>query len=326
MILTRTPLRVSLFGGGSDIPSYYEREPGRVLSFTIDKYMYIALCRTAFKGVKVVYNEVELADSVSSVKHSRVRECLRGFGISSHVEISSFCEIPTKGTGLGSSSTFTVGLINALSNLLNMPMGKYDIANLACLIEIESCKEPIGKQDQFAAAFGGANVFGFHKDGVLIVKPAVSNVIIERLNNNLMMFYTGLTRNTSDILSAQSKSKTNDSLLKRMVGMTIDAEIALELGNLDDIGEMLDEGWQLKRQLAYNVSNDFIDMHYKKAMQAGALGGKILGAGGGGYLLFYVPLDKQEAVRQSLSNLEEFKFKFEDTGTTVVYNESKRTL
>ena len=323
MILTRTPLRISLFGGGSDIPSYYNHNVGRTLSLTIDKYMYIALCRTAYEGVKLVYNEVELAPTASSISHSRVRHCLEKFDTDSHVEISSFCEIPTKGTGLGSSSTFTVGLINALASLKGIAMNKYDIAELACHIEMDLCNEPIGKQDQYAASFGGLNCFRYRSDQVVPITPNVSARTINDLNDNLLMFYTGITRNASDILSKQS-SNDNNTTLTKMVNIAIDAEIALEQNKLDTIGELLNESWQLKKQLADNVSNDFIDSHYKKAIDAGALGGKILGAGGGGFFLFYVPQKRRDHVRQALADLREFSFRFENSGTTVVYNESKR--
>jgi D-glycero-alpha-D-manno-heptose-7-phosphate kinase len=326
MILTRTPLRISLFGGGSDIPSYYMREPGRVLSFTIDKYMYIALCKTAHTGIKLVYHEIEIAASPELIAHTRVRECLAEFDINSHIEISSFCEIPTKGTGLGSSSTFTVGLINALSTLKGTPMGKGKIAELACSIEIDRCGEPIGKQDQYAATFGGMNIFGFHPDKTDIIKPRIDPQILVNLNSNLMMFYTGITRSASDILNKQTSSISNDVLLRDMIDLTYQAETSLKAGFIDDIGDMLDKGWHLKRQLADNVSNEFIDSHYTKAINAGALGGKILGAGGGGYFLFYVPSHKHESVRHALSDLTEFKFNFENSGTTIVYNESKRTF
>lgn len=322
MILTRTPLRVSLFGGGSDLPGFYNTEPGRVISTTIDKYMYIALCKTAYEGIKVVYNEIETAQSLSDIKHSRVRETLDYFDINSHIEISSFCEIPTKGTGLGSSSTFTVGLINAVSRLKNIDLTKCDIAEDACHIEMYRCMEPIGKQDQYAAAYGGFNVFEFDRDGVKVIKPSISYITRKNLNDRLMMFYTGVTRNTSDILSVQSNN-INYSHTRRMVDLSAQAEIALTEGSIEFIGEMLHEAWALKREFTPNTSNDFIDAYYSKALHAGAKGGKILGAGGGGYFLFYVPVEKQESVRQALSPLKEFKFNFEDTGTTVVYDESK---
>lgn len=325
MILTRTPLRISLFGGGSDIQSFYKDEPGMVLSTTIDKYMYIALCKTAFDGIKIVYNEIELAPELKFVKHSRVRESLLVFDINSHIEISSFCEIPTKGTGLGSSSTFTVGLINALSKLKGYSLNKYELAEAACKIEIDMCNEPIGKQDQYAAAFGGFNSIKFYEDKVHVHKPRVSSLTLNNLNSNLMMFYTGITRNTSDILREQSKND-NRLTLRKMVELAKEAELCLENDSIDDIGYMLHEAWNLKRNLANNISSYFIDQYYDTAIRAGALGGKVLGAGGGGYLLFYVPQHKQEAVKASLSDLKQFDFKFEDTGTTVVYDESKRAF
>lgn len=328
MILTRTPLRVSLFGGGSDLPSYCEHRYGGVLSTTIDKYMYIALCRTAHEGIKVVYNEIEQAKTLEEIKHSRVRHCLQYYQQDSHLEISSFCEIPTKGTGLGSSSTFTVGLINALDNSVlkrPTPLNKLDIAKLASDIEINMCGEPIGRQDQYAAAIGGLNIFTFHRNNVSVTKADVDAITINKLDSNLLMFYTGQSRNASDVLTEQS-TKDNSKILDRMVDLVGHAHGALKECAVDDIGEYLNESWQLKKQLSSNVSNYFIDLFYDKALNAGALGGKILGAGNGGYLLFYVPQKHHNSVRWALEDLKEVKFNFEDTGTTVVYNESKRTF
>ena len=326
MILTRTPLRVSLFGGGSDIPNYYNEAPGAVLSTSIDKYMYIALCQTAYPGIKLVYNDVEQVTSVNEIKHTRVKQCLKHFGVGSHVEISSFCEIPTKGTGLGSSSTFTVGLINALSELCRTSLNKYDIAELACDIEMRQCREPIGKQDQYAAAFGGVNIIGFSNDSTAVANPGIAAEVINKLDNNLLMFYTGIKRSASDILSVQSKNTNKKAITQKMVDMVFTAQSLLKQGDTDSVGAMLDEGWQLKRQLSYNTSNEVIDHYYKQAMKAGELGGKLLGAGGGGYLLFYVPKADQRNVISALSDLMTFDFNFENSGTTVVYNESKRTF
>ena len=326
MILTRTPLRVSFFGGGSDLPSYCNTNRGCVLSTTIDKYMYIALCETAHPGIKVVYNEIEQASSLDEVKHSRVREALRQFNIHSHIEISSFCEIPTKGTGLGSSSSFTVGLINALSHTREkINLNKFDIAKLACDIEINTLKEPIGRQDQFAAAIGGLNFMTFQSSEVEVTPVGLNQTFLDKFQDNLMMFYTGQTRDASSVLTEQSE-KDNFALLDKMSTMAMTATKMLHENSHDDVGELLHESWELKKQLAGNVSNYFIDLFYNKALKAGALGGKILGAGGGGYFLFYVPRQFRQSVRYALEDLQEVEVKFENSGTTVVYNESKRTF
>lgn len=323
MILTRTPLRISLFGGGSDIPSFYKKAMGAVLSTSINKYMYIALCNTVYDGIKLVYNEIEQTKKINDIKHLRVRECLKYFNISSNIEISSFCEIPTKGTGLGSSSTFTVGLINALASLNNTRLNKRDIAELACDIEISKCKEPIGKQDQYAAAFGGLNLIGFSGKETIVSDTNLPESTISKLDNNLLMFYTGTKRSASDILISQSKNKEKDRITGRLVEMVFQAHKILQSGDVDSVGLLLDESWKLKRQLSYNTSSESIDAIYSRAIKAGALGGKVLGAGGGGYLLFYVPTENQESVYRELNDLKSFNFNFENTGTTVVYNESK---
>jgi D-glycero-alpha-D-manno-heptose-7-phosphate kinase len=323
MILTRTPLRISLFGGGSDIPDYYHRASGAVLSTSINKYMYIALCKTAYEGIKLVYNDIETVLDVEHIKHTRVKECLKAFNVSSNVEISSFCEIPTKGTGLGSSSTFTVGLINALKALKNVNLNKRDIAEMACDVEIYKCNEPIGKQDQYAAAFGGMKFYKFYSDKIEVIEPVVSQKTLDNLNNNLLLFYTGITRSTTDILNSQKKNKNKNRLIDTMVTMAYDAYAYLKNDDCDSVGQMLDEAWALKRQLSSDTSNKRIDHYYNLAMKAGALGGKLLGAGGGGYLLFYVPDNRKKDVLIALDDLMTFDFKFENSGTTVVYNESK---
>jgi len=318
MILVKTPLRVSFFGGGSDIPSYYENYGGEVLSTTIDQYMYTALCKTSMDGIKVVYNDIEVAKSIDDIKHDRVRECLRYFNVNDHVEISSFAEIPTKGTGLGSSSTFTVGLLNALCKLNNWDVNKYELAELASYIEITACGEKIGKQDQYAAAFGGLNHIEFSKDETVVIPANIPNYVLNDLNDRLMMFYTGVTRSASDIISKQTDSLEHAGLMFQMVVMAKYGLNYLKQEQLDNFGNLLNDAWSMKRQLSDGVTNPQFDQYYKDAMNAGALGGKILGAGGGGFFLFYVPPKCQDAVRQALP-LKEFKFKFENKGSQVVY-------
>lgn len=320
MILVKTPLRVSFFGGGSDIPSYYESFGGEVLSTTIDQYMYTAVCKTSIDGFKVVYNDIEVSKTVDDIKHDRVRECLRYFNIDSHVEISSFAEVPTKGTGLGSSSTYTVGLINALAKLNSWKMNKFEVAELACYIEIEACGEKIGKQDQYAASFGGLNHYTFSKEETIVTPVNIPNYTLYDLNDRLMMFYTGVTRNASDILAKQSADSWDKARsMFQMVTMAKYGIDYLKHDQLDSFGSLLNDAWNIKKQMSEGISNPTFDQIYEDAISAGALGGKILGAGGGGFFMFYVPYQSQEAVRQKLSHLKEFRFRFEDKGSQVVY-------
>lgn len=321
MILVKVPLRVSFFGGSSDIPSFYNNNEGMVLSTTIDQYMYIAVCKTSIKGIKAVYNEIEVVQDVDQLKHDRIRNALKAFDVNSNIEIASFSQIPTKGTGLGSSSSFTVGLIDALAAFSNKSfLNRYDVAELACDIEINMCGDPIGKQDQYAAAFGGFNTITFNKDDVLVAPVYVTGDLVSRLNDNLLMFYTGIRRDAAKVLGAQQKNN-NDASIKQMVQMAKDGYNLLKKGNIDDFGALLDHAWKLKRSLSSEISNNFIDESYSEFLKQGALGGKVLGAGGGGYMLFYVPDNAKKQVRESAQKLglEEFRFNFSSTGSTVTY-------
>lgn len=326
MILVKTPLRLSFFGGGSDLAAYYTKRPGFCLSTTIDQYMYISICKTSIPGIKVMYSEIEMADKVDDIKHDRVRETLKLFDINSNLEIGSFAEIPTKGTGLGSSSTFTVGLINGLSALNRTPISRYDLARTASTIEIDYCKQPIGMQDQFAAAYGGFNSFTFNEDRVDVSPVSVPKIITNNLNDQLLLFYTGIKRNTADILTEQeSNTNTNkDTLdsLSTMIDIGKEALNSLYKGRVDDFGAMLGESWNYKKTLSSSISNPLIDEWYEKALSSGALGGKIAGAGGGGFLLLYVPYDKQTKVIEAMNacGLTLFNFRFSENGSEIVYN------
>lgn len=326
MILVKTPLRLSFFGGGSDLAAYYNKRPGFCLSTTIDQYMYISICKTSIPGIKLMYSEIEIANTIDEIKHDRVRESLDLFNIRSNLEIGSFAEIPTKGTGLGSSSTFTVGLLNGLSALTNNPMSRYDLAHTASVVEIEYCNQPIGKQDQFAAAYGGFNSFTFTNERVDVSPVSVSKFATNTLNDQLLLFYTGIKRNTSDILTEQQTNTNNDKdtvdSLSTMIDIGKDALRSLYKGNIDDFGAMLGESWNHKKTLSSSISNPQIDEWYEKALSSGALGGKIAGAGGGGFLLLYVPYAKQTKVIQAMERcgLTHFKFRFSESGSEIVYN------
>lgn len=326
MIVTKTPLRVSFFGGGSDVEAFYSQHPGAVLSATIDKYIRLAVQRVARPHIKVLYSEVEQVKEIDHIKHDRVRECLRHFKVNQNIEIASFADIPTKGTGLGSSSAFTVGLIQALSTYIGLQMSRYDVAELACQIEIERCGQKIGKQDQYASAFGGFNFISFDKNLIEAVPLNISADTVYHFGEHLMCFYTGQTRNASTILSDQvGKLERNDSdimfLTKEMVDIANTARVELQAGRVDNVGALLEDGWRIKKKLSSGISNPLIDQMYLDAKIAGALGGKVLGAGGGGYLLLYVPYKYQKAVMNKLSSFEPFVFDFTDQGSRVVYND-----
>jgi D-glycero-alpha-D-manno-heptose-7-phosphate kinase len=270
-----------------------------------------------------VYSEIEIVEQSSQLKHDRVREILQYYGIDNHIEIASFSDIPTKGTGLGSSSTFTVGLLKAILEMSNTQYNNYELAELACHIEIDKCNQPIGKQDQYAAAFGGFNAITFEGNDATVIPINITTDMASRLNDNLICFNTGITRQASSILEDQVKglqSSVNVDNTSYMVDMAEDAFRFLIKGQLDDFGSLLGDSWDIKKKLSNNISNSTIDEMYGKAMKAGALGGKILGAGGGGYLLMYVPLKSQARVIKALSNYEIFDFNFTNQGSVVEMN------
>jgi D-glycero-alpha-D-manno-heptose-7-phosphate kinase len=323
MLVTKTPLRISFFGGGSDIPEFYENNVGHCVSAAINSYIYIAAHKCVAPHLKVIYSELELETDIEKIKHDRVREVLKELGITSNLEICSFSDIPVKGTGLGSSSTFTVGLINAIYNIMH-PFGdisKKRLAEMASHVEINRCKEPIGKQDQYAAAYGGLTSYKFYKNDVEVNRLNTSNVTDSFLCSRLMCFNTGVNRMASSILSEQVeklKNNVNVNLTRKLVYMADRSIKLLESNRFDDFGALLDEGWQIKKKLSSNVSNQSIDEMYDRATKAGALGGKILGAGGGGYLLLYVRETDRNKVYDEMSKYyEHFPIKFDYNGTTV---------
>jgi D-glycero-alpha-D-manno-heptose-7-phosphate kinase len=322
MIVTSTPLRISFFGGGSDIPQYYNEKPGMVISTTIDKKIQIALNKCQTKHIRAVYSEMEVVDKVEQLKHDRIREALKFFKINGNIEICSFSDVPTKGTGLGSSSTFTVGLLNALYHHKMILHNKKDLAEIACEIEIDKCGEPIGKQDQYAAAYGGFNVIRFDSTGVEVTPLNIGAQVLRRLNDNLMCYATGISRNTSDILSDQVKNILEDDnafdSTTKLVSLAEDALKYLRKNQIDDFGALLDEGWKYKKKLSKKISNSDIDYMYESAINAGALGGKLLGAGGGGYMLFYVPEHARGAVSLAMREYRRFHFNFTDQGSAAV--------
>lgn len=321
MIVSKTPLRISFFGGGSDLPQFYNKKPGFVLSTSIDRSIMIAANKCETDHVRLSYSTLEQVPLTEKLKHDRVRHVLKAFNIHSNMEITSFSDVPTKGTGLGSSSTFTVGLLKAILEMKgNVPYNKCDLAEMACQVEIEYCNEKIGKQDQYAAAYGGFNAIEFRNDGVSVYPINVGAERLQLLNDNLLLFNTGIARKAADVLKTQVSGleKQNDVFENTsiMVDMAKLALIKLQKGLGSDFGAMLHESWYLKKKLSPNMTNSSIDEMYEAGMKAGALGGKLLGAGGGGYMLFYVQPSNKHALVLSMEKMGKRKldFKFTDEG------------
>lgn len=325
MIVTKTPLRVSFFGGGTDLPEFYEHSPGAVLSAAIDVNMFIAINESPKQRIKACYDEIEIVDTTAYLNHNRIRETLLHYDIHNNLEISSFCHIPTKGTGLGSSSSYTVGLCKAVAEHLKTPTTKHELAETAYFIERERCNEKLGKQDQYAAAFGGINFIQFYSNETIVNPVNITYDRVQQLEKNLLFFYTGVNRVANNILEKQAQKSLDDGQvkfnLKKMADCAFDGtKILQKSSRLDDIGSILDYNWSLKRQLTPGISNEKIDSDYWSAVSSGAIGGKLLGAGGGGFLMFYVPERHQNKVREKLSHLTEYKFKFSFSGSEVVLN------
>lgn len=324
MIITRTPYRISFVGGGTDLKQYYCKEDGMVLSATIDKYIYVVVKKQI--GIveykyRVNYSKVEFCDTVDDIKHPIVREALRFFQIDFPLEITTFSDVPGQ-TGLGSSSSFAVGLVNALYALKGQSVTKHRMASVAANIEINILKRNMGKQDHFAAAYGNINVITFKSDESVEVEPVFHKENTRNiLQNNLYLFYTKVKRDASKILSSQSKATDNKrSELSKIRDFVHPLRDIISSGKkLDDIGSILNKSWQLKKQLTDDISNKDIDFLYKNAIANGSLGGKLLGAGGGGFLLFYIEKEKKDNVFKSLKDLFNMPFKFDHGGTRITY-------
>jgi D-glycero-alpha-D-manno-heptose-7-phosphate kinase len=324
MIISRTPLRVSFLGGGSDLPSYYRRHGGAVLSTAIDKSVYITVSRKFDDSVRVSYSRTEEVEHASQVEHPLVRESLALLGIEGGLEITSVADIPAKGTGLGSSSTFTVGLLNALHAYRGCHASAARLAEESCQIEIERCGEPIGKQDQYAAAFGGFNFIRFNPDDTVQVEKVICPpALLAELQARLLFFYTGLTRPASTLLQQQSAelatSGAKSDAMREMVHLAESAHAALCAANIERLGRFLNDAWQIKKSMTNGITNTSIDEAYDAAMEAGAEGGKVLGAGGGGFLMFLAPPEKHEAIRAALHRLHETPLRFAPQGSSIIF-------
>jgi D-glycero-alpha-D-manno-heptose-7-phosphate kinase len=329
MIISRTPLRVSFVGGGSDLPAFYRRHGGAVLSTAIDKYVYVTVSKKFDEAIRVAYSKTEEAQSVDEIRHPIFRAALKLFSCSGGIEITTVADVPSHGTGMGTSSSFCVGLLSALAAFQNRLMSRDELSELSCRVEIEMCGEPIGKQDQYSAAFGGFNLIEFRPDESVTVSPiAMSRSTRERLERRLLLFYTGLGRRASSILAEQATAVASDEdiqgLLVRMVKLAYSLRDELTKGNLHSFGEILHENWMLKRALSDKISSASIDAWYETARKNGAVGGKLLGAGGGGFLMFYAEESRHQDIVCSLAPLRQLAFKFESLGSMIIfYNPSK---
>lgn len=321
MIISKTPFRVSFIGGGTDLEEFYSVEPGAVVSVCIDRYMYICVNRRFDHTIRVSYSKTEIVETVEEIQHPIVKECLKLTGVKDSIEITSVSDIPA-GTGLGSSSSFAVGLLHALYGYKGVFVTPERLAREACQIEIDILREPIGKQDQYIVSFGGLQFIRFNPDGSVYVDPIVcSKEIKKELSENLMFFYTGISRKAGSILTEQKKNTAGKlEHLKKVRELTPVLKDLLTTGkNLPEFGRLLHEGWMLKKELADGVSNGNLDQSYERALKAGAVGGKLLGAGGGGFLLFYVERQNQQRVREALKDMREVPFSFEPQGSKIIH-------
>ncbi|GMV37939.1 MAG: dehydrogenase [Fimbriimonadales bacterium] len=323
MIVTKTPLRISLTGGGTDFAGFYRHHPGRVVSCTIDKYVYVIIKERFDKKIRLGYTRTEMVDSVDELQHELVRESMRLVGVSQSVEISTMADIPSEGSGLGSSSAVTVGVLHALHALKGELVTAEQLAQEACRVEIDILGKPIGKQDQYIAAYGGVREFVFNQDDTV----SVSRLFLEgdrwqRLGEYIMLFFTGITRQSSTILSKQKQNieKKMDALKQMAEQARKTRELLESNAPLARVGRIMHEGWELKKSLAEGIADEKIDAAYERALDAGAVGGKIAGAGGGGFLMLFCGPDRQAAVRSALSDMRELEFSLERDGSKVLLN------
>jgi D-glycero-alpha-D-manno-heptose-7-phosphate kinase len=322
LIIVQTPLRISFFGGGTDFNAFFMQEGGCVLSSAIDKYIFVTIKKRFDSKLRIGYTQTEMVDEVDQIHHELIRESLRMTRIDRGVEITTMGDIPSEGSGLGSSSTVTVGALHAMYAYLGEIVPAERLAREACEIEIDRLKQPIGIQDQYIAAYGGLRFFEFLPNGqVTAEKIKLSSEAQRALNNNFMLFFTGMSRDSSSVLKEQVvnlKDRLNE--LRELKHMAHEARCAIETENFDELGVLLHQSWELKKRLAGTISNERINKMYKLARDAGAVGGKIAGAGGGGFLLLYVPFERQNKVRMKLNDLQELPFRLEGDGTKVIFN------
>lgn len=323
MIISRTPMRISLMGGGSDMAAYYLNGYGAVVSTTIDRYIYITVNRRFDDLIRVSYSKTEVVEHPDKLEHNIIREALKMVGVEQGVDIVYMGDIPLSnvGVGLGSSSSLAAGVLNALYAYTGQHVSAEHLARRACQLEIDILGHPIGKQDQYAAAYGGFNYIRFNMDESVFVTPIIcKKETRQELNSRFLLFYTGITRMSSDVLHEQQANiATNRERLDRLVDMAEMMRDLLIRNEFRMIGELLHESWEHKKKLASNVTNSRLDDYYDRALAAGAVGGKLVGAGGGGFLLLYCEEPYQDHVRQALGDLKECPFTFEPQGSRIIY-------
>lgn len=322
MIISRTPFRISFAGGGSDMPAYFRQEVGAVISTSIDKYMYIAIHPFFDRNkIQLKYSKSEQVDEIENIRHPIFREVLKMCGLKG-VDLNSIADVPS-GTGLGSSSSFTVGLINAVRAYQGKATSGEKLGELACDVEINRLGSPIGKQDQYAAACGGLNFITFYGDDTVNVEKIIMNPDKKReLDDNLIMIYVGGEHSANTILKQQQAAISESQKFetqKQMVKLAYQLRESLENNDIHDFGRILHEGWLMKKSLTSGISTGGIDEMYEKGIKAGALGGKLLGAGGAGFILFYCPLERQEAFRNQMGDCNEMRFHFDNFGSKIIY-------
>ena len=322
MIISQTPLRISFAGGGTDFRDFYDKHYGSVVSTAIDKYVYVIVKERFDDLIRVGYTRTEMVESVDQIQHELVREAMKMVGIDKGVEISTMADVPSEGSGLGSSSTVTVGLLNALYAYKGESVNAEELASQACRIEIDILGKPIGKQDQYIAAYGGLRHFKFYANEEVEVNTiALDESARQRLNESLLLFYTGITRNSSEVLTEQRGNIARRlNLLIEMRDQADELARLLRLGAIASLGQTLRENWNRKRQLASTISNPVIDKLVETALSAGAIGCKVTGAGGGGFFLVCTPPENRAAVRKKLSHLRELPISLARDGSKIIFN------
>jgi D-glycero-alpha-D-manno-heptose-7-phosphate kinase len=315
---------MSFTGGGSDLPAFYRRFGGAVLSTAIDKYVYVTVNPKFDSGIRIAYSKNEEVANVEQIEHRLVKATLQLLKIDGGIEITTIADIPSRGTGLGSSSSFTVGLLHALNAFRGAYVSAERLGQDACHIEIDLCGEPIGKQDQYAAAFGGLNFIEFLPDDTVSVRPLIcARQTVKMIERDIIVFYTGITRSASSLLKEQSNAVAADAekqrIMQRMVELTYTLRDELQNNNTQAFGEILHENWMLKREMSPGISTSEIDGWYNRARAAGAVGGKILGAGAGGFLMLYAPVERHEVIAAALSELTRIPMGFEPTGSRIIF-------
>jgi len=320
VIIVQTPLRISLAGGGTDFEGFYSNHGGAVLSTAINKYVFAIVEKRFDDTIVLSYSKRERVKNVSQIKHELIREAMKTTGVEKGIELTTLADIPSAGTGLGSSSSATVALLHVLYSYQNKLKNAQELAEEACKIEIDILKSPIGKQDQYIAAFGGLQFIEFN-DCVKVEDIKLSEVDKQKLSGNLLLFYTGITRSSNAVLKEQNTNINSNSLILRKIReLAFQGKENIENGDFDKLGDLLHYSWELKKQLANGITNGVIDKIYQKALDSGATGGKVTGAGGGGFLLLYVPKEKQDSVRNALRHLRELPFRFGSDGTKIIFN------